>query len=144
MFLPKSVEKKELAEEEEVERIAAEKAIRALGTASAREINYYFPRGRYQNLKKALENLEKDFTIHQVRVAEFQERDERYVHDLDLGLLESMKDDAWEPRVSLLPPFDNLISGRERTNRVFGFNYNHEMFLPEHKRKFGYYVLPIL
>ena len=51
---------------------------------------------------------------------------------------------AGEPRVSLLPPFDNLICGRERTDRIFGFDYNHEMFLPEQKRKYGYYVLPIL
>jgi len=96
VFLPKWVERKELAEEE-VERITAQRAIRALGTASPREINYYFPRGRYQNLKKALESLLEDSTIHQVRVAEFQEREERYVHDLDLGLLESMKDDDWQP-----------------------------------------------
>ncbi len=142
-FLPKSAEKKELTEEE-VERVAAQKAIRALGTASPREVNYYFPRGRYQYLKKALESLEDDSLIHRVSVEGFQERDERYVHDLDVRLLESIEDDAWQPRVSLLPPFDNLISGRQRTNRVFGFDYNHEMFLPEHKRKFGYYVLPIL
>jgi uncharacterized protein len=44
----------------------------------------------------------------------------------------------------LLPPFDNLICGRQKTNRVFGFDYNHEMFLPKQKRKYGYYVLPIL
>ncbi len=44
----------------------------------------------------------------------------------------------------MLPPFDNLICGRERTDRIFGFDYNHEMFLPEQKRKYGYYVLPIL
>ncbi len=66
------------------------------------------------------------------------------MHDLDVGLLESFNDDNWQPRVSLLPPFDNLICGRQRTNRVFGFDYNHEMFLPEHKRKYGYYVLCIL
>src|SRR5439155_23854444 len=92
LFLPKWVEKEELAEEE-VERIAAQRAIRALGTASPPEINYYFPRGRYQNLKKALESLQEDTAIHRVRVAEFQERDERYVHDRDVRLLESMKDD---------------------------------------------------
>jgi uncharacterized protein YcaQ len=143
VFLPKWVERKELAVEE-VERIAAQRAIRALGTASPPEINYYFPRGRYQNLKKALESLQEDSAIHQVRVAEYQGREERYIHNLDIRLLESMKDDAWQPRVSLLPPFDNLICGRSRTNRVFGFDYSHEMFLPQHKRKFGYYVLPIL
>jgi uncharacterized protein len=50
-FLPKGAEKKEIPEEE-LERLTAQRAIQALGTASAREINYYFPRGRYQNLKK--------------------------------------------------------------------------------------------
>jgi len=142
-FLPKSVKREELAEEE-VERTAAQRAIRALGTASPPEINYYFPRGRYQNLKKALESLQEDSAIHRVHIAGFQEKGERYIHDLDLRLLESMKDDAWQPRVSLLPPFDDLIFGRGRSNTVFGFDYSHEMFLPLHKRKFGSYVLPIL
>jgi uncharacterized protein YcaQ len=91
-----------------------------------------------------LETLREDSVIHQVRVAEFPEKDERYVHDQDLRLLESVKDDDWQHRVSLLPPFDNLICGRERTNRVFGLDYNHEMFLPKQKRKYDYYVLPIL
>ena len=83
-------------------------------------------------------------TIRQVRVEGLHGGGERYVHDLDIKLLESMKNDAWQPRMSLLPPFDNLICGRDRTNRVFGFDYSHEMFLPQNKRKFGYYVLPIL
>jgi uncharacterized protein YcaQ len=142
-FLPSWVERKELAEEE-VQRVAAQRAIRALGTASPPEINYYFPRGRYQNLKRALESLQEDSVIHRVRVAEYQGREERYIHDMDIRLLESVRGDDWQPRVSLLPPFDNLICGRSRTNRVFGFDYSHEMFLPENKRKFGYYLLPIL
>jgi len=61
-FLPKGVEKKEIPEEE-LERLTVQRTIRALGTASARDINYYFPRGRYQNLKKALESLEEESTI---------------------------------------------------------------------------------
>ena len=142
-FLPSWVERTEL-DEEEVERLAAQRAIRALGTASPPEINYYFPRGRYQNLKRALESLQESSTIRRVHVEGIPGRDERYVHHLDIRLLESMKTDAWQPRMSLLPPFDNLICGRARTNTVFGFDYSHEMFLPQSKRKFGYYVLPIL
>jgi uncharacterized protein YcaQ len=142
-FLPKWVEKKEIPEEE-LERLTVQRAIRALGTASAREVNYYFPRGRYQNLKKALESLLDDSTIHRVRVAGVQEKDERYVHDQDLKLLESMRDDAFQPRVSLLPPFDNLLGVRGWTKRIFDFDYHLEMFFPRNKRKFGYYVLPIL
>jgi len=71
-------------------------------------------------------------------------RDERYIHDKDIELLESMNSDAWQPRMCLLAPFDNLIVGRDRTNRLFGFDYVHEQFLPVEKRKFGTWVLPIL
>jgi len=142
-FLPSSTKRKELSEEEfEVE--AAQRAIRALGTASPREIHYYFVRGRYQNLKKAIERLKKESAIHRITVAELGSKDERYIHDQDIELLQSISSDAWEPRMSLLAPFDNLIVGRDRTNRLFGFDCVHEQFLPAEKRKFGTFVLPIL
>ena len=142
-FLPSWVERKELPEQE-AERAGAERTIRALGTASPSEINIYFLRGRYLNLKKALEHLQKESTIHRVQITGLASKGERYVHDLDIPLLESMHSDAWQPRMSLLAPFDNLISGKDRVNRMFGFDYVHENYLPPNKRKFGSYVLPIL
>jgi len=142
-FLPSWAERKVLSVAE-VERETAQRAIQALGTASPPEINIYYMRGRYQNLKGALDDLCNESKIHRISVDGFQGKDERYVHDSDLKRLEMMEGELWKPRVSLLPPFDNLINGRSRTNTVFGFDYSHEMFLPEKKRKFGYYVLPIL
>lgn len=142
-FLPSWVDRKELSEQE-AEREAAQRTIRALGTASPSEINFYFLRGRYLNLRKALERLQEESTIHRVHVTGLGGRDERYVHDLDIPLLESMNSDAWQPRMSLLAPFDNLLCVRTRTNRIFGFDYVHENYLPQNKRKFGTYVLPIL
>jgi len=44
----------------------------------------------------------------------------------------------------LLSPFDPLIHDRSRTRKVFGFDYTVEIFVPATKRKYGYYVLPIL
>lgn len=46
--------------------------------------------------------------------------------------------------VHILSPFDNLIIQRERTKRLFDFDYTIECYLPEPKRKYGYFVLPIL
>src|SRR5207302_9165381 len=109
-FLPSWVQRKELSEPE-VEQEGAKRTLRALGTASPSEINRYFLRGRYLNLKKALERLQSESTIHRVRIEGIS--GERYVHDRDVRLLESMNSDAWRPRMSLLAPFDNLLAVRE-------------------------------
>jgi uncharacterized protein YcaQ len=47
-------------------------------------------------------------------------------------------------RLRILNPFDPLIRDRTRLKRLFGFDYTVEMFVPAAKRKWGYYVYPIL
>lgn len=47
-------------------------------------------------------------------------------------------------RLRILSPFDPALRDRKRAERLFGFDYRIEVFVPEAKRKFGYYVFPIL
>jgi uncharacterized protein YcaQ len=47
-------------------------------------------------------------------------------------------------RIRLLAPFDPVIRDRNRALRLFNFDYSFEAFVPAKKRKYGYYVLPIM
>jgi uncharacterized protein YcaQ len=75
------------------------------------------------------------------------------------GELEEVEVDGWAapaylpagqtvPRrdrgTALLCPFDPLIFFRPRVERMFGFHYRIEIYVPQPKRQFGYYVWPFL
>ncbi len=47
-------------------------------------------------------------------------------------------------RIRLLCPFDPILRDRTRAMRLFAFDYRFEAFTPAAKRRYGYYVLPIL
>jgi uncharacterized protein YcaQ len=48
------------------------------------------------------------------------------------------------PRIRVLSPFDPALRDRKRAERLFGFEYRIEIFVPAPKRKYGYYVFPVM
>ncbi|MCA3443561.1 MAG: YcaQ family DNA glycosylase [Rhodobacter sp.] len=54
--------------------------------------------------------------------------------------------EAPEPpaRLRVLSPFDPALRDRARAERLFGFHYRIEVFVPEAQRRYGYYVFPLL
>ncbi len=61
------------------------------------------------------------------------------------GLSDQAK--ALEPptgRIRVLSPFDPMLRDRNRAERLFGFHYRIEVFVPEAKRTYGYYVFPLM
>jgi hypothetical protein len=132
--------------EREREGQAVLRAIRALGVATPRHINYHFTRWNYPHLARTLSELE---TAGRVARAVIRDTDAVwpgtwYIAQDDLISLDQLTNGDWTPRTTLLSPFDNLICDRNRTELMFDFNFRIEIYVPKPKRKYGYYVLPIL
>jgi uncharacterized protein YcaQ len=62
------------------------------------------------------------------------------------GDIEALLQATPEPqgRVRALNPFDPILRDRERASRLFGFDYRIEVFVPAARRRYGYYVFPLL
>jgi uncharacterized protein len=69
-------------------------------------------------------------------------RGKRFVLREDVELLEAPPEAP--PSVAFLPPFDALVWDRGLLGSLFGFDYVWELFVPPAKRRWGWYVLPII
>ena len=69
-------------------------------------------------------------------------RGKRFVLREDVELLEAPPEPP--PSVAFLPPFDALVWDRGLLGSLFDFDYVWELFLPPAKRRWGWYVLPIV
>jgi uncharacterized protein YcaQ len=88
--------------------------------------------------------LAADGLVEPVAVAGLGE--DWWVHAEDVDALRSLAADElpWRPRTVALSPFDNLLCDRARTEELFGFHHRLEIYVPAPKRRWGYFVLPIL
>jgi len=69
-------------------------------------------------------------------------RGKRFVLAEEIGLLQDPPEPS--PSVAFLPPFDALVWDRPLLGSLFDFDYVWELFIPPEKRRWGWYVLPML
>jgi uncharacterized protein YcaQ len=86
--------------------------------------------------RRAARELAESGALERVEIAGLP--GEWYAHPAALA------DDGWEPQVTLLSPFDPLISDRERTAALWDFDFRLEIYVPKAKRRHGYFVMPVL
>ena len=125
--------------EDEVVRRATRRATGMLGVARPPHIAAHFTRRRYPGLPAALEALEDAGELTRVQVDGL--RGEWWAPTEQLDDLAELEPGA---RTVALSPFDNLLCDRARTAELFGFDHRLEIYVPAKKRRWGYYVLPIL
>jgi uncharacterized protein YcaQ len=145
--LPPNVSRESLSDDEARQRIA-EKALRTLGVARPMQIRYGYVRGVPEHVDEVIDKLKAEDKIAQIEIRDSARnrvfRGPWYIHSEDLPLVDRLERGEWEPRTTLLSPFDNLIYDRQRTEQLFDFTFRLEIYVPKEQRQYGYYVLPIL
>ena len=67
-----------------------------------------------------------------------------YLTKANYDLLLNYSNTLLHNNLRFIAPFDNYIWDRDLVKALFNFDYKWEVYVPEEKRKFGYYVLPVL
>jgi uncharacterized protein len=137
--LPADVLRQKTPSLRETELLRVERELRVRGVAGPRELLWAAnaPRPAQASLKLARAGRAVEVAIEGLP-------GERFVHVDDLPLLDQIERGEWEPRTTLLSPFDTLIHDRERTEELFDFRFRLEIYVPKAQREYGYFVLPIL
>jgi uncharacterized protein YcaQ len=118
------------------------RTVRALGIALPEWVPDYF-RQLKKGITQQLAALAEDGLLLRVEVEGFE--NPTYVHADQTWLVEEAASSNGEPTLTtLLSPFDPLVWDRQRTRRLFNFDYTLECYTPATKRRYGYFTLPIL
>ena len=131
--LPPEVVAREVDDEEAVRELVLRSAT-ALGVGTETDIRDYFRLGAKQ-AKPAIADLVAAGELEPVEVEGWTAP--AY---LRVGQLVPRRDRG----TALLCPFDPLIFFRPRVERLFDFHYRIEIYVPQPKRQYGYYVWPFL
>lgn len=132
----------DLPSRDEVRRTMAMDAVRAMGIAKAKWVADYFRMAKTPT-RQLVPRLAEEGALLAVGVEGWDEPG--YVHPDHAALLDAVAAGRRQPVLTtLLSPFDPLVWDRVRAREMFGFDYRLECYTPAPKRRYGYFVLPIL
>lgn len=121
----------------EYARYLVQRTLRHHGVATGNEIAYMHKAPTKSAVVKALNEMVAAGEIVKVSV---EGVDQTY-----FAFQESIENiPRVSPKIHILSPFDNLVIQRKKMITLFDFDYKIECYVPEAKRKYGYFVLPVL
>ena len=124
----------------ERERQATRLALRAMGLATLKNLRWYYAFNRHIT-PDAVKRLEREGELVAVEVEDVPGV---FYATPDITRRVRALVGDWEPRTTLLSPFDNLIMDRARLLDLFGMYYRIEIYTPVHLRKRGYWAMPLV
>lgn len=122
---------------------ACRSALDRLGFATAGDIARYWDLISIREVQQWLERQSTNSVVTVSVAAHDGSTMSRLVAPAHIHSLVSDLEDM-PKRIRVLSPFDPVIRDRKRLSWLFGFDYRIEIYVPEAKRKWGYYVFPLL
>ncbi len=136
--LPENINTK-MPTEEEYLKYLINRDLRAHGLKKAREIGYLLKIDR-KKLKNVLDEMVKSGELEANEIKGLE--GETYFSLPDI--LSDFSNKKIKKQFHILSPFDNILIQRQRVKEIFDFEYLLECYVPEAKRKVGYFSLPLL
>lgn len=116
-----------------------ENAIRANGIIELSEIGYL-----QSNLKTAISRVIQEMIIAEDVIPVEVEGQKNKLYLSSNVIIKKYSNRQHDKQIHILSPFDNILIQRKRIKQLFDFDYNIECYVPEAKRKYGYFCLPVL
>jgi uncharacterized protein YcaQ len=126
-------------DEEELGQFYVRRALQSMAVAREREILKHLGGATQPLISKSLHDL-----LDKGEVVELELEGDHNKPYYALTSVLGFKNQKDKPQIHILSPFDNLIIQRDRTRRLFDFEFTIQCYLPAEKREIGYFLLPIL
>ena len=132
--------------DEELYNFFLQKNLQSLGVASLEQLSYLRGAEFKTGIQKAITRFQKAGSIQRVLISGLEKKYYATAENLSTESMDNLNKNSndYYKEAYLLSPFDNLVIQRKRLKELFQFDYQVECYLPEKKRKFGYFCLPIL
>ncbi len=140
--IPPEYRERHLGDGEIVDRAMSE-ALHRLGFATSGELAAFFEIVTRDEAKAWCAEALAARRIVEADI-EMADGSRRRSYTTEAALEEAASLPAPTSHVRLLSPFDPALRDRARAERLFGFHYRIEIFVPEAKRQYGYYVFPVM
>lgn len=138
--IPEHIRTESLTNEEQINKLCLS-ALSKLAVATPKEIKEFWDAVDIKEVKTWLEANERSLVLVQ-----WETNAGKWINSYALDDIEERIQNLPDAKTQLkiINPFDPAVRNRTRLSAMFGFDYKLEVFVPEAKRQWGYYVYPIL
>jgi len=139
-IIPATLKRKHVTDAQQIHYLC-HSALQRLGFATDSEVRRFYEACDLQEVKTWLANQRSSVLNIEVELHDGS-RQKRYACKAIDTWLEQLPKPCQQ--IKIVNPFDPIVRDRDRLKKLFGFDFRIEIYTPADKRRYGYYVCPLL